>query len=52
MEGSSDAKGTVCSTVIETGMYSAGTIWTSVLAGEYRDNFTHIILDVRAAISG
>ena len=52
MKGASDTKGTVGSTMIETGVDSTRAVRAGILTGEDRNDFSHIVLNVWAAVSG
>ncbi len=52
MKGASDTEGTVGSTMIETGVDSTRAVRAGILAGEDMNDFSHIVLNVWAAVSG
>ena len=52
MKGASDTEGTVGSTMIETGVDGTRAVRAGILTGEDRNDFSHIVLNVWAAVSG
>jgi len=52
VKGASDTEGTVGSTMIETGVDGTRAVRAGILTGEDRNDFSHIVLNVWAAVSG